>query len=136
MQDTDCEFKLYGVQSVGNDGKYLACKNYFEKAEALVNIGINGYDALGCEITTDFSIVNYQYDCTNPTAPVCSTNNQGNRFFLKCLGEKTEVAGPHTFYTLKDVLKRHNLTGKRIAMKIDCEGCEWTTFKNFPLDQL
>ena len=43
---------------------YLTCKNYFDRAEAFVNIGINGFDALGCEITTEYPMDNFQYDCT------------------------------------------------------------------------
>lgn len=65
---------------------YLTCKNYFDRAEAFVNIGINGFDALGCEITTEYPMDNFQYDCTNPLAPVCLTNNQHNHFYLKCTG--------------------------------------------------
>lgn len=34
------------------------------------------------------------------------------------------------------MLKTHNLTGKRIILKIDCEGCEYNGLKYVPTSVL
>lgn len=101
-----------------------------------MNIGINGQDALGCQISTGNSIPNYQYDCTNPAVPVCEGGDPYQLFSYACIGEKTEKTDKDVFYTLKDIIRRHNLTQKHITLKIDCEGCEWSAFKNLPLEDL
>ncbi len=115
-----------------------------------MNIGIHGNDALGCQISTGYSIPNYQYDCTNPdvtlckrgfecvnpTMTVCKGGDPYQLFSYACLGEKTEKIRNNVFYTLKDIIRRHNLTQKHITLKIDCQGCEWSAFKYFPLEDL
>lgn len=63
---------------------------------------------------------NYQYDCTNPSAPICETNREANVFNYACVGETTEKTKNHTFYTLEDILRRHNLINKHITLKMDC----------------
>ncbi len=67
-------------------------------------------------------MLNFQYDCTNPTAPQCLTNNNSNIFSLICLGEVSELSQRHTFYSLEDIIKTRGLKGKRITLKIDVEG--------------
>jgi hypothetical protein len=107
-----------------------------KQSEALVNIGINGYDNIGCNIMIDNSIPNYQYDCTNFWVPFCLGDWKYNYFSYACIGEKTEKTEKDVFYTLEDVLKRHDLLQKHITLKIDCEGCEWSAFKYFPVEYL
>ena len=41
-----------------------------------------------------------------------------------------------TFYTLQDIIKAHNLTDKRIILKMDCEGCEYYGLKYVPTSVL
>ena len=50
----------------GGEGGYIIFKNFINKSEALINIGINGFDDFGCKVTTEGRYPNYQYDCTNP----------------------------------------------------------------------
>jgi len=52
----------------------------------MINIGIEGRDKLGCDITTYHPMPNYQYDCTDPRPPICLTNSENNHFSAFCLG--------------------------------------------------
>lgn len=59
----------------------------------MVNIGINGWDRLGCDIISRYPLLNYQYDCTNPQKPDCNYAGVGkekdearNSFQSICLG--------------------------------------------------
>lgn len=47
IQDTDCEYERWGARKM-EDGSYVVCKNTFSQSEAGINIGINGFDDLGC----------------------------------------------------------------------------------------
>ena len=114
----------------------MVCSNYFSKAEGVINVGINGFDQLGCEITSKYPMPNYQYDCTNPTQTPCSSNRNANQFYYQCVGSRTERNDLSTFVTLQDILKRHNLTKKHIIYKTDCEGCEYESLKYFPTEDL
>jgi hypothetical protein len=64
----------------------VICTNFFNQSEALINIGIEAKDGIGCEITTSHLMPNYQYDCTTTNIPVCETNNGGNVFSHVCVG--------------------------------------------------
>ena len=44
--------------------------------------------------------------------------------------------GRNTFLSLMDIVKRHKLKGKRLALNIDCEGCEYNGLKPVPLSFL
>lgn len=118
------------------DGGYLICKNFVSGAEGIINVGINGYDNLGCTLSTLWPLANYQYDCTNPTKPQCATNNGRNLFNFACIGETTEKNGGTVFHSMQDILKNHDLVNKHIFMKIDCEGGEYPGFKSFPMESL
>lgn len=61
-----------------------------DKTEALINIGINGSDNFGCQLSSDFGIPNYQYDCFNDQAPSCKTNRGLNHYENVCVGDRTE----------------------------------------------
>jgi hypothetical protein len=96
---------------------------------------------LGCLITTDFPMPNYQYDCTSYSysgekVKVCETNRGADVFSPICIGERTEKNGEFVFYTLEDLLASRDLLRKHITLKIDCEGGEWPGFKYFPVEFL
>lgn len=52
------------------------------------------------------------------------------------MGEKTEKTDKHTFYSLEDILKRHDLLKKRVSIKMQVNGMEWNILKNLPLEYL
>ena len=86
MQDTNCELERYGDFA---DGGYLLCKNLMDLSVSLINLGVEGRDFFGCQLTTAFPMANYQYDCTNGQRPTCPTNNNANYFSSSCLGDRT-----------------------------------------------
>jgi hypothetical protein len=114
----------------------VICKNFISSSEGVVNVGINGYDNFGCEVTTVKQMPNYQYDCTNPAQPRCGTNGGNNNFNYVCIGEVTEKTANRTFYTLEDMIKSKGLFKKNIFLKIDCEGGEFPGLKVFPVELL
>lgn len=102
----------------------------------MINFGIEGRDLFGCQITRDYPMPNYQYDCTDPRVPPCDANKNMNLFNLVCGAEKTEKVGNLTYKSFEDILKTHNLTRKHITLKIDIEGGEYPTLRYFPLEYL
>lgn len=55
----------------------------------MINIGINGFDDLGCDITTYHPMPNYQYDCVHTRPVVCNTNQGLNQYMYTCIGTVT-----------------------------------------------
>ena len=43
-------------------------------------------DEFGCDLSTKYSIPNYQFDCTTSIRPTCNTNNNLNVYSLICGG--------------------------------------------------
>jgi hypothetical protein len=118
------------------DGGYPLCSNLMHLAEGVINLGVEGRDLFGCDLTSEFLIPNYQYDCTNSHAPACSTNNNLNRFESACLSSSTEKANNVAYYSLFDMLRERNLAGRHVMMKIDVEGAEWPGLRTFPISDL
>lgn len=87
-------------------------------------------------MSSAFLIPNYQYDCTNSYAPTCKTNQGLNSFESICLSDQTEKVNSITFFSLVDMIRQRNLTGKHVSMKIDVEGAEWPSFRTFPISEL
>ena len=77
---------------------------------------------VGCQLTQQKSMPNYQYDCTNPFRPSCPINQNNNHFNYVCVGERSEMTSGKVFHTLEDMLRIHRLLEKHIFIKIDCEG--------------
>jgi len=102
----------------------------------MINVGINGFDAFGCEITTVGHFANEQYDCINPQETPCPTNNGMNHMHKTCLAAITEDRKDLHFETFEDVLKTNHLQDKKVFLKIDCEGCEYPGLKYVPIEQL
>jgi hypothetical protein len=74
--DTNCNLERIGIDTSekDNDGGYLLCSNMFDNIEGIINLGINGKDGLGCNLTNMKPVPNYQFDCTNPIVPACDNN--------------------------------------------------------------
>lgn len=67
-KDTNCDFKRVGDYG---DGGYLICDNFVNNSEAMVNLGIQGFDNFGCEFVSLYKKINYQFDCTDEHLPIC-----------------------------------------------------------------
>lgn len=119
-----------------NDGGYPLCTNLLNQTEALINLGVEGRDNFGCDLTTRKHMPNYQYDCTNSIQPACSTNSNSNVFSPTCLGEKSEQTKIYKYSSLKDIIDSRNLTQKHVIVKMDIEGAEWPGMRAFPREYL
>ena len=84
-------------------------------------MGIEGRDKFGCDLTTDFDIENYQFDCTNDHRPFCRTNNNNNYYIHACIGERSEIIYPDnkTYFSIKDIIDHYQLKGEHIIIKMD-----------------
>lgn len=76
--------------NTGGEGGYVVCKNFIRQSSAIVNVGINGFDAFGCAVSTIGGFENAQYDCINPTPTDCPSNKGRNHIHKVCLGTETE----------------------------------------------
>ena len=99
-------------------------------------MGVEGRDMFGCDVTTKWSMPNYQFDCTNNRAPICNTNDNQNKFFGICLWQRAEKSSRWHLESLKDMIDNRGLTKKHIMIKMDVEGGEYKGFRTLPLEYL
>lgn len=86
------------------DGGYLICKNFLDRAKAIVNIGIKDEDSFGCDLSSNLLIPNYQYDCTSKDPPKCFSNHRLNRFYPVCVDSMTRTLPEGVFLSLKELI--------------------------------
>jgi hypothetical protein len=106
------------------------------QTEGLINLGIEGRDQFGCDLSTEFRFPNYQYDCTDARPTACDGNNGMNYIKAGCLAAQTERTDSMLFYSLADMVRERNLAGRHISLKLDIEGAEWPGFRTFPAEDL
>lgn len=115
--DTDCNAVRMGSKY---DGGYIICENLINHTQGLINIGIMGYDEFGCNLTTKYNFMNYQYDCTDKKGDgACATNQGRNRQNIFCLSDLTETFEVMRYSTLHDMIDFNKLGKKRIIVKMD-----------------
>lgn len=116
-QDTDCKSVRIGSAF---DGGYILCENLISRAKGLINIGIMGNDEFGCKFTTQYNLINNQYDCTDKKGDgACPTNQGRNRQHLFCLSDLTEAFEVMRYSTLQDMIDFSKLGKKPIIVKMD-----------------
>lgn len=120
---TNCRLQRFGE---AHDGGYLMCGNLLEDVESGYSYGIDGYDKWGCDIATRADVRVHQYDCFNPTRPVCASGR--TQFHDECVGGTAALIDGRPFDTVDNQFRKNGDTGRRIVMKIDVEGSEWDTF--------
>jgi hypothetical protein len=117
-----------------NDGGYLMCPNLIEPPVAAYSYGVGANDEWGCAISTRYRIPVHQYDCYDPTRPVCETGEFV--FHNECVAERRETSDAQVFDTLANQIERNGDTGTRLIVKIDVEGAEWDALLATPDDVL
>jgi hypothetical protein len=117
---TNCTLKRFGSTY---DGGYLMCENLIDGLGAAYSYGIGPNDEWGCDVSTRYRLRVHQYDCFDPTRPVCETGN--TVFHDECIGNRREYVDSLLFDTLAHQISRNGDSGKRLVVKIDVEGAEW-----------
>ncbi len=123
----NCAMKRFGG---AHDGGYVMCENLLSPAQVAYSYGIDGGDDWGCDIARELGVPVHQYDCFNPTRPVC----EGATFLFhdECVGGVTAVIDGRAFDTVPRHLAKNGDAGKRLVLKMDVEGSEWDAFPAIP----
>lgn len=124
---SNCTLKRYGDS---HDGGYLMCENLMGDAEAAYSYGIDGRDHWGCDVSRQLALTVHQYDCFNLKRFQC---DQGRfEFHEECIGDRAAKLEGRPFDTLSSQLARNGDAGKRLIMKMDVEGSEWSALLETP----
>jgi hypothetical protein len=116
----NCELERFGEE---HDGGYLLCRNLLGDVKSAYSYGISGYDQWGCDVSARLHVRVHEYDCFNPTRPVCSTGRMV--FHAECVGNSGRVEDGRPFDTLEDQVRKNGDAGKQLVVKMDVEGAEW-----------
>lgn len=136
-----------------NDGGYAMCSKFIEngKLHAGYSFGVAGYDGWGKDISTQYHVPIYQFDCTNPKRPTCPGCDF--HFFDLCVTADRKTTKPsnaigfaaskpkslndipaNKYKTIKELmgLNGHGTRGNvsDLIMQLDVEGYEWNLFAN------
>jgi hypothetical protein len=124
----NCDLERFGET---NDGGYLLCGNLLESVQAGYSYGISGYDGWGCQVSRDVNVKVHQYDCFDPTEPVCSTG--ATMFHGECVAGKPSVdESGRRFDTPEHQIEKNGDADRHLVVKMDVEGAEWQTFLETP----
>ena len=123
----NCTMERFGN---GNDGGYLMCENLLTGVATAYSYGIEGRDEWGCAIAQQFDLPVHQYDCFVTTRPRCPSGTFV--FHEECVGD-TRVDSEHrVFDSLPNQIARNGDLERRLVVKMDVEGAEWTTLAETP----
>ena len=126
----NCTLERVGKHS---DGGYLVCGNLLSNVRSAYSYGIAGEDSWGCEISRRLHVTVHQYDCFDPTRPVCDGGQQD--FHDECVGAKAETIDSRVFDSVANQIQKNGDSGKTLVMKMDVEGAELDSLGVMP-DQL
>lgn len=116
----NCTLKRFGAD---NDGGYLMCANLLDTVQSAYSYGIDGRDEWGCAVGENYGLPVHQYDCFNPSKPVCP----GAKFIFyeECVGDHAAIIQNRRFDTLANQIQKNNDRNKDLVIKMDVEGSEW-----------
>jgi hypothetical protein len=115
----NCRLRRFGG---AGDGGYLMCANLLGSVRSAYSYGV-GTDGWGCQVSREFAVPVHEYDCFDPTRPVCEGGNL--IFNAECIGPKTATIESRPYDTLANQISRNGDAGKNLVVKIDVEGAEW-----------
>jgi hypothetical protein len=123
----NCTFRRYGS---ANDGGYVMCENLMGDARAVYSYGIDGRDEWGCDVSGQLGLPVQEYDCFNLSRPSCDRGPL--RFHEECVGARAETMDGRSYDTVANQIARNGDSGKRLVMKMDVEGSEWSSLLATP----
>ena len=128
---SNCQLERFGE---AHDGGYLMCGNLLEQVQAGYSYGISGYDQWGCDISTKRKVTVHQYDCFDTTVPACPAGSTS--FHAECVGDTARTEEGRPFDTIANQFARNGDSSKRIVLKMDVEGAEWSSLLSAPDETL
>jgi hypothetical protein len=105
-----------------NDGGYLVCGNLLGSIKSAYSYGIAGEDSWGCDISGRIHVTVHQYDCFDPTRPVCEGGQQD--FHDECVGPKPDTLESRVYDSVANQIRKNGDAGKTLVVKMDVEGAE------------
>lgn len=124
---TNCQLARFGE---AHDGGYLMCGNLLRDVQSGYSYGIGGYDKWGCDISTKLNLTLHQYDCFDTRQPACFGGE--TVFHAECVGDTTHSIEGRAFDTITNHFAKNGDSAKRIVLKIDVEGAEWSSLLSVP----
>jgi hypothetical protein len=128
---TNCTLERVGKH---NDGGYLMCGNLLGNVRSAYSYGVAGEDSWGCEISKRARVAVHQYDCFDPTRPVCEGGQQD--FHDECVGPKAETIDGRSYDSVANQIQKSGDAGKTLVVKMDVEGAELDSLGLMPDDLL
>ena len=124
--------KNCGLQRFGsaNDGGYLMCENLIEPLDAAYSYGVGPNDDWACDMSRRYHVPVHQYDCFDPARPTCAGGTFD--FHNECVGDWTGYKDSRFFDTLENQIRKNGDTGRRLIVKMDIEGAEWSSLLAAP----
>jgi hypothetical protein len=116
----NCTLKRYGDP---HDGGYLMCENLLGDAQAAYSYGIDGRDRWGCAVSERLRTPVHEYDCFNPTRPMCDRGSL--QFHDECVAGQASTTDGRPYDTVPSQIARNGDSGKHLVVKMDVEGAEW-----------
>lgn len=124
---TNCTLQRFGG---ANDGGYVMCANLLVTSQSGYSYGIDGRDSWGCSVAAPLQIPMHQYDCFNTDEPPCPGGQA--RFHAECIGSERRTIDGRPFDTFANHIDRNGDAGKRLVVKMDVEGAEWSSLLTAP----
>jgi hypothetical protein len=123
-----------------NDGGYLTCMDHNASNPSLAafSLGVEHHDQWSEDVVTILGAKKVlQYDCTIQTPPAaCPRCN----FHRKCIRGASQIAAnDDSSWTLQEAIENagfKDAADDSLIMKMDIEGSEWDTLKEFPKKDL
>jgi hypothetical protein len=128
---SNCRLERFGE---AHDGGYLLCGNLLHSIGAGYSYGIGGFDGWGCDVSRLLHVTVHQYDCFDTRAPSCPGGNM--MFHAECVSGLPATEQGRLFDTVESQLARNGDGDRRVVIKMDVEGDEWSSLAAAPDDLL
>ena len=122
-----CTLQRFGS---ANDGGYLMCENLIEPLDAAYSYGVGPNDDWACDMSRRYHVPVHQYDCFDPARPTCAGGTFD--FHNECVGDRSGYRESRSFDTLENQIRKNGDIGRRLIVKMDIEGAEWSSLLAAP----
>lgn len=124
---SNCTFERIGD---AHDGGYVMCGNLLARGQSAYSYGVANTDDWGCQTSRRLDVPVHQYDCFDTRPPACPGGQPV--FHAECVGPSRLTEEGRRFDTVAAQIENNGDAGKRLIMKMDIEGAEWTSLMATP----